>query len=358
MKKLKVAIIGQGRSGRNIHGRHLMVDQERFQITAVVEKIEERRQRAVKEFNCDVYNDYTELFGRDDLDLIVNASFSDQHASITLDLLNHGFNVLVEKPVAKTPEEVQEMIDASEANNVMFAAFQQSRFAPYFIKICDIIDSGVLGRIIQIKGAFNGFARRWDWQCCQDKNGGGLMNTGPHLVDQALQLLNTPDIIPNIFCRMDRANTAGDANDYAKIIMTAPNRPLIDLEISSCDAYKSDTYIIQGTNGGLHGTPSSIEWRYFNNDEVKAKKLDRIPLSDDEGLPIYCSEELIWTNETWEGSDSVFTYSVRRLYDTVYDNITKGTPLVVTPQQIKQQIAVMQICHQQNPLSQMDFDKE
>ena len=60
---------------------------------------------------------------------------------------------------------------------------------------------------------------------------------------------------------MDRVNTFGDAEDYVKMILTAPNRPLIDIEISSCNAYPSFTYNIQGSNGGLKGDMKDIKWR-------------------------------------------------------------------------------------------------
>lgn len=180
MKKLRVAIIGQGRSGRDIHGRFLLTDTERFTVAAVVDALEERRERARREYGCDVYADYTELFGRKGIDFVVNASYSHQHAPISLDLLKHGFNVLVEKPAAGSPEELQTMIDTAKSHNRMLAIFQQSRVAPYFERVQQVIASGVLGRLVQVSISFNGFNRRWDWQCCQDRIGGSLFNTGPH----------------------------------------------------------------------------------------------------------------------------------------------------------------------------------
>ena len=160
-KTLGVAIIGQGRSGRNIHGKYLLTDQDRFKVVAVVDAIGRRRERAVEEYGCEAYEDYHELLKRKDIDLVVNSSFSHLHCPITIDLLSHGFNVLTEKPAAKTAEEVQSMIDASKRGNCMFAVFQQSRFAPYFEKVKSILDSGVLGRAVQVSIAFSGFKRRW-----------------------------------------------------------------------------------------------------------------------------------------------------------------------------------------------------
>ena len=77
MKKLNVAIIGQGRSGRDIHGAFFKSEyNEKFNVIAVVDAIEERRIRAKEEWGCDIYADYRELFGRTDIDLVINSSFS------------------------------------------------------------------------------------------------------------------------------------------------------------------------------------------------------------------------------------------------------------------------------------------
>lgn len=73
MKKLNVAVLGQGRSGLDIHCNFLPTDPERFRIAAVVDALPERREKAARLFGCDVYADYTQLFGQQDIDFVVNA---------------------------------------------------------------------------------------------------------------------------------------------------------------------------------------------------------------------------------------------------------------------------------------------
>lgn len=354
MRKLKLAILGQGRSGRNIHGAYLKTNTEQFEIAYVVDPIELRRQRAKEEYGCEVLETYQELFDKTDIDFVVNATPSYLHPRISIDLLNHGFNVLSEKPFARTAKEVDDIIDAAKKNNRMIAIFQQSRFAPYYEQVRRVIDSGVLGRLIQVSIEFNGYARRWDWQCCQDFYGGSLLNTGPHPLDQALDILNYREGMPNIMCKMDRVNTFGDAEDYVKLILTAPDRPLIDLEISSCDAYPSFTYNIMGSHGGLKGGMNEIRWRYFKPEEAPEQHIIRTPLCDKDGYPVYCSEQLKWYEEEWSTENTgTFTDAVDKLYQMVYNHLVNGAELVVTPQQVRQQIAVIEECHKQNPLSRM-----
>jgi len=357
MEELKVAIIGQGRSGRDIHGASLAKMSDKYKIIAVVDELESRRKRAEQEYGCVTYDDYSALFQRDDLDLIVNAMPSQFHFPVTLDCLTHGFNVLCEKPLSRRVQEVDLLIKASEKYGKILAIFQQSRFSPAFIQLREVIKSGVLGRIVQVSIAYNGFSRRWDWQTFKERNGGNLLNTGPHPLDQALQLFGTDDM-PNVTCVMDSANSFGDAEDYVKIILRKIGHPTIDLEISSCCAYPGFTYNVQGVLGGLRGSQSNLEWKFFRPDEAPEQHLIREPLQTAEGTPAYCSEQLRWYEESWdlpkERGQDLFDTMAGAYYTMLYKTIVIGEELVVTPQQVRQQIAVIEKCFQQNPAFSLD----
>ncbi|MBP1995971.1 Gfo/Idh/MocA family protein [Paenibacillus eucommiae] len=349
---LKVGIIGQGRSGRDIHGNLLAKIKHYYKIAAVADGLTERRERAIQEYNCHAYASWQEMVEHEELDLVVNASPSEQHFQISLELLNRGLHVLCEKPLAKTAVEVDRLIEASNRSGKILAVFQNSRYLPAFVQIRKVIKSGVLGRIVQVDITQSGFARRWDWQTLQSNNGGNLMNTGPHPLDQALQLFGD-DIMPQITCIMDRANTFGDAEDYVKLIMRAPGRPTIDVEISSCSAFTREPFMIHGTNGGLRGSAQRLEWTYFKPEEAPEQKLTRDPLFDKNGMPGYCSEALTWYSEQWEPSISnertPFEQMTEQVYMMLYRTLTQGALLEITPQQVRQQMAVMEQCRRQNP---------
>ena len=358
MKKLNVAIIGQGRSGRDIHGAFFRSElNEKYNVVAVVDAIEMRRVRAKEEYGCPVYADYHQLFKHDDIDLVVNSTFSYMHAPVSIDLLNHGFNVVCEKPFAKHYEDGCRMMNAAKKSGKMINVFQQSRLAAYYQKIREILDSGKLGEIFQISISFSGFARRWDWQTSQAYAGGGVRNTGPHPLDQALDLLGFPDDV-NVFSRLGRANTFGDADDYAKIILTAPGKPLIDVEISSCNAYAPYTYVISAKNGSLRATLNHIEVKYF--DPAKAPKRKQIlePLYNEAGLPAYCGETLDWIEEEYNLSYDAMTVAVRDYYDMIYAHLTAGAPMQIRPEQVLKQLKVIDLIHAQNPLSVMEGDDD
>lgn len=351
MKQLKVGIIGQGRSGYSIHVHSLSQMTDMFTIVAVSDPIEERMNEARERNGATGYTDYRDLIARDDLDLVVNASPSHLHVAITKEALLAGRNVLCEKPMARTAAEADEVISLAKRHKRFFDVFQQSRFAPYFAKVREVIDSGVLGRVVMIKVAFNGFSRRWDWQTLQEYNGGNLLNTGPHPVDQALELFG-PDEMPRVTCFMDRANTCGDAEDFVKLILSGDGHPLIDVEISSCDAYPLYTYHVHGEHGGLTGDMKRINWKYYAPAEAPSQKLQRQPLPGRQ----YCREDLPMHEESWEippSESNLFDTMAGKYYRNLYAALTEGAEMTVKPQQVRRQIAVMEECHRQCPLSRL-----
>ena len=350
MKKLNVAIIGQGRSGRDIHGAFFKSEANKlYHVVAIVDALQDRRERAKEEFGCDVYASHKELYGRKDIDLVVNASYSHLHYHVTMDLLNHGFNVVVEKPFCERVCEAEAMITAARANNVMLCVFQQSHFAPYYRRIREIMDSGVLGRIIQISIHFSGYARRWDWQVSQRYCAGHLRNTGPHPLEQALDILNCEQL-PAIHSRLDSVNSFGDAEDYAKVLMLAPGKPVIDVEISSSNAYSDFNYLIHGDRGSLKATLNHINYQYFKQEEAPEQHFTFDPIRKPDGTPAYCSEKLTWYKHDEDLTGTAFDTAVKLYYDNIYNHLTAGEELIIKPEKIKQMVELFEEVHRQNPM--------
>ena len=350
MKKLNIAIIGQGRSGRDIHGAFFKSDlNTKYNVIAIVDKLEERQIRAKEEWGCDVYADYRELFGREDIDLVVNCSFSHQHADTTIDLLQHGFNVVCEKPFGKNYEECARIVDAAEKSGKMLNVFQQSRVVPYYTELQKVIASGVLGRPIQYSISFSGFGRRWDWQTYQGYNGGEVRNTGPHPLDQAINILGFDSDI-SVFSKLDRVNSFGDGEDYAKIILTAPGKPLIDIELSKCNAYAGPIFVVHCEYGSLKATMNSVDYKYYNPKTAPEHKLTLEPLFTEERTPAYCTEKLDFTEEHIEIEGSAFDTAVKNYYDMIYDYLVNGKEMQITPYQVLKQFKVIDLIRSQNPL--------
>jgi len=353
MRKLNVAIIGQGRSGRDIHGKFFRSESNDFcNVVCIVEADEARREKAKIEFGCDVVADYTELFGRTDIDVVVNASFSHMHYPISKDLLVHGFNVLSEKPFGRSYYECMDLINTAKQHGVIITAFHQTLFTPAFLKVKELLNSGKIGRPLQINVNYSGFSRRWDWQTLQNYCAGSIYNTGPHPIGMALSLIDWDENAKVAYSDLDIALTSGDAPDYGKIIIKAPGRPTIDIEVNSVNAYGLGyVFKILGTKGTISATNGAYKMKYIEDvNALPARPVIREPLSNAEGNPAYCSEHLETVEETGEVTGSAFDVAVRDFYKLLADSIIDGKPLAITPEQAAMVIGVIETCHAQNPL--------
>lgn len=351
MKKMRIAIIGQGRSGKDIHGKYfLSSDNDIIEVKYVVELLEERREIAKKDYNCEVLSDYRELFEKKDIDLVVNASFSQMHYDITKDLLNHGFNVLVEKPFGRTSFECMDLIKTAKEKGVIVAAFHQSLYAPSFKGVKEFIKSGILGEVFQISLKYSGFARRWDWQTVQRCCAGSVFNSGPHPIGQALDMLGWDKNFRVEYSDLKTVLTSGDAEDYGKIILKVPNKPTIDIEICSVDAYSDFVFKVYGSKGTLKATNESYELKRIEPEKLDPKPVTLKPLMDEEFRPLYCSEKLPIIEENGKFSGSSFDSAVKEYYEMLYATIMEGKPLEISPEMASEVIRVIEICHAQNPL--------
>lgn len=362
MKRIRTGIIGQGRSGRGIH-RHLLesseVLRERFDVVAVADPIAERWISMHPEYanpDCRCYADYREMLKDQDIDLIINASRSHRHADISIEAMRAGFDVICEKPLAKTVAEVDRVLNVQKNTGKFFAVFQQSRFRPAFQQVCDIIRSGVLGEIAMIKLRHHSFGRRWDWQTVQAMNGGELLNTAPHPLDQTVALWDIfgEGMPEKIYSCLRNFNNAGDAEDFVKIILEGKDHPVIDLEVIKQTNFPSAWCQVYAANGSLTSDGSTIEWKYFRKENNPMKKLEINTLETDGRLPVFPTEKLEFISDKWcipeEKRYFLDDWGID-YYKNIYDAITVGTPVIIQLSQVRRQIAIIEECHRQNPLT-------
>jgi predicted dehydrogenase len=152
------------------------------------------------------------------------------------------------------------------------------------------------------------------------------------------------------YSKLDTALTSGDADDYAKIILTAPNKPVVDIEISSIDAYSGYNLKIQGTKGTFKATPAAYEMTYIVDGENPERPVIEQFLKDENGNPVYCSEKLEKHVEAEKFDGTAFDVGTASLYSQLYFKITEGTPMTVTPEMAADIISIIETVHAQNPL--------
>lgn len=352
MNKLRVAIIGQGRSGKDIHVHYLLSEYNKYyELAYIVEADADRRERTKKAYpGCVVFADYKELFSCDDIDLVVNATYSDLHYAITEDLLQHKKNVLVEKPFARTRYECDALIRLAKEKGVFLAVFQQTNSMPFYRFAKELAESGKLGEIKEIKLCYSSLSRRWDWQCLQKRCAGNSYNTGPHPIGVALGMM---DFDPNVrvaYSKLDNILSSGDSDDFCKIILDAPGKPFADIEIHANDAYRTFNLKLLGTLGTFQATLFAYKMTYIIPDENPEIPVQENFLQDADGNPIYCSNPLIKHEEEGEFPAEAIDIATASFYEQLYYGITQGKDLSIDAQKAAQIISVIETVHAQNPL--------
>jgi predicted dehydrogenase len=352
MKKLNLAIIGQGRSGRDIHGAYYRSERNAyFNIKYVVDLDARRREEAPTLYpGCIALSDYRELYNYDDIDLVVNASYSEMHFEITKDLLCHGKNVLTEKPFARDEYECRVLMETAKQNGALLAVFQNTQLAPFYLHAYEVMKSGKIGDVKQISIRYNSLSRRWDWQTLQKKLAGGVYNTGPHPVAMALGFLDFDENARVVYSKLDTALTSGDSDDYAKIIIEAPNKPVIDIEINATDAFSDYNLKLQGSRGTMKSTPMKYTMKYIVEGENPPRPVVEGTLLNEDGQPVFCSEKLITHEESAEYDGTAFDVGTAGIYENVYYAITEGRPLAVPPVHSAKTIGIIAQTHAENPL--------
>lgn len=342
---VRVGIAGLGRSGWGIHANALAQIGEKFAVTAVCDPDKSRQEEAIDRFDCLAYDSIDQLVEDNAVELVVVATPSQLHASDVSKAMRAGKHVIVEKPMAPSLAEVDEMIAASEETGKILTVNQNYRYHPDFLKIKEIVDSGVLGRIVQMRMTGNGFRRRWDWQTLKRFGGGDLNNKGAHTIDWAIHFFD--DSQPEIFCHMETTPLfAGDAESHVKLIIKPSDGPVIDVEMANCCAYPQDAWLVMGTQGTLvSANRREIHWKYFDPDEAPPLVLDTQP-TPDRG---YNREELPWQEESFT-PDFNFGRSMEPLYTDLYNAIRTGSAPAITPQSVRRQVEILERCREMSPV--------
>jgi predicted dehydrogenase len=348
---VRVGIIGLGRSGWSIHAQGLKLLPDQYQIVAVADLIEARRREAEQGFDCHAYASYADLLADPEVELVIVAAPSYLHAVYTIAALQAGKAVVCEKPMAANLGDADAMLAAARRTGALLTMFQNRRGEASYLKVRELIASGVLGRVFQIKMTVHSFSRRWDWQTLKGFAGGQLRNNGVHYLDQALQLMDlasgseTP-VEPEVFYRAANALAVGDAEDSFKIILTAPGAPLVDFELIGACAYAQEPWLVMGNQGTLAGNYDNLRWKYFVPAEASPRSLSTEPTPDRS----YNRDDLRLHEETWqapqpdEQTPASFLAMTLAYYRDLYSTLREGAPLRVAPESVRRVMRVVELC--------------
>jgi predicted dehydrogenase len=217
--RLRAGVIGCGKVARTLHIPEWIncVDAELVAYCdvdpqSIAETVERYGERPV-------YKNYRKMLASEDLDAVSVCLPNFLHCPVAVDALNAGANVLVEKPMSLTLREADRMIATAKKKRKVLMVSQTQRFSPVHKRAKEVIDSGMLGRILHVTTAFGhpgpeGWSPRGKWFFQKRKAGFGPMaDLGIHKSD-LIRFLTGKEVaaISAFTSRQEKTNTDVEDN--------------------------------------------------------------------------------------------------------------------------------------------------
>ncbi len=153
MKQLKAIIIGAGDRGVAYSNR-MKAKEEKFKVVGVAEPIENRRNNIQKIHNLTedcCFDSWEKILSMPKFaDVAVISTMDRLHCAPTLKALEMGYDVLLEKPAAPTPEECIKILKQAKKYNRKVMICHVLRYTPFYNKLKQIIESGEIGDVISV----------------------------------------------------------------------------------------------------------------------------------------------------------------------------------------------------------------
>ena len=253
MNRIRFAVVGLGRMGRGQISEILRGAPSRYELAAVCDVAADRLESLPAEWG-DSYRKYTSLDAllRDDSVALVSVATRHlDHVPMAVRTLEAGKFCMVEKPVAPNVAEMEKLRRTALAHPGKLFIRHNRRFEPAFVKARELVGRGVLGTVHYLRFCrCVGYCRRNDWMTAPDQFGGLLTNWGPHLIDQALRLLDAP--VTEVWADLRRAISIGASDDMSRILIRSANGRLAEIELSGVCTVRGRELEIIGSRGTLY----------------------------------------------------------------------------------------------------------
>lgn len=333
---IKIGVVGLGRIGMTVHLDCLRARPDKYTVVAACDLIEERRDKYQQIFGCRTYGKIEDLIMDPEVEVVDIATRSCDHYDHAKMAMLAGKSVLVEKPFCRKYAEAIELIKLGEqpAGPHVYVRHNR-RFEAGFIKINEIIDSGILGAVYEIKLCRNEYQRRNDWQTLKEFGGGQLLNWGPHIIDHSIHFCGGS--YESMFSVIKRIAAVGDAEDHIKLVFKGINGRIIDMEISGGVSLPTPEYMVYGTKGSLVGEGNIFRLKYLDPN-VPLKKIAANPLTPD-GNIFGNDEKLVWKEEEitldTQGQTEI-------IWDHLYDTFRNNKLFPITSKQAAEVVRVIE----------------
>lgn len=316
---MKYALIGCGRISPN----HVVAAKNNgLDIVALCDPISENAMDKIVKFDLDtdnvrVYLDYKDMLSIEKPELVAIATESGKHAKIAIDCINAGCNVIIEKPIALSLKDADEIIEAGIRNNVKVCACHQNRFNKSIKKIREAVDKNRFGKLLygtaHIRWARNHeYYERASWRGTWEQDGGALMNQCIHDIDLLRWMMGGD--IEEVMAMTDR--------------LTHPYIEAEDLGIALVKFSNGSYGIIEGTTNVYPKNLEETLYIFGEKGTVKAGG-EAVNIIEEWRFSDYLEEPEVVKKECSENPPNVYGFGHTKLYKNVIEAIENDRqPLV------------------------------
>lgn len=246
MIPINTALASYGMSGIVFHGP-LLERHPGFKITKILER--HRSNSAGKHPDSEIVRNYEAILNDKDVELVIINTPDHLHYKMSIEALEAGKNIVVEKPFTLKSIEADEIIKRAKSKGLMVSVFQNRRWDGDFLTIKEILRQDQLGRLVSFESHFDRFRNYIQESWKEDSNlGTGLIyNLGSHMIDQALQLFGKPD---SLFADVRALRTNSRVDDSFDIFLHYPDVKCL-IRGSYLVKEEGPRYILHGTEGSF-----------------------------------------------------------------------------------------------------------
>lgn len=197
-----------------------------------------------------------DLFADPEVDVVIVSTPPDSHAGWAIRALEGGCHVVVEKPMALTARECDEILQAARARGLSVSVYQNRRFDSDYRLIKEAVLAGDIGEPFHVEAFVGGYSHPCNfWHSDADVSGGALFDWGSHVVDQVLDLM--PGDVESVSAINHKRvwHDVTNADHSRMTIIFEGGREATFIYSDLAAALKPRWYVL-GTHGALTG-----EWR-------------------------------------------------------------------------------------------------
>jgi len=238
MKKLGVAVIGTGQWGKN-HAR-VYKELSSTQLVAVCDVNVERAKAMAAQYGVKAYSDSTQMLKDKQIEAVNVCTWSTILAKEAKKALNAGKHVLVEKPMATTPQQAQKLVQTAQENGLHLTVGFLMRFIPGLQLIRQSVEEKKIGDLVCVT------AKRVSQWPERIGDVGVVKDTAIHDID-VMRFISKQDPV-SVYAKMGSMRIK-KFEDYAQIMLTYRNGESAFIESNWLTPYKTRMLTATGSEG-------------------------------------------------------------------------------------------------------------